>query len=112
MKRRNVVIKGLNEIEGVKCPTPGGAFYAVVELPVKDAEKFCQWLLEEFEYNKQTLMLAPAAGFYATKGLGKKEVRIAYVLNENSLLNAIECLKHALQVYPESTLKEKQSLAE
>ena len=112
VKRRNVVIKGLNEIEGVKCPTPGGAFYAVVELPVKDAEKFCQWLLEEFEYNKQTIMLAPAAGFYATKGLGKKEVRIAYVLNENSLLNAIECLKHALQIYPESTLKEKQSLAE
>ena len=110
VKRRNVVIKGLNEIEGVKCPTPGGAFYAVVELPVKDAEKFCQWLLEEFEYNKQTVMLAPAAGFYATKGLGKKEVRIAYVLNENSLLNAIECLKHALQVYPENTLKQKQSL--
>lgn len=112
VKRRNVVIKGLNEIEGVKCPTPGGAFYAVLELPVKDAEKFCQWLLEEFEYNKQTVMLAPAAGFYATKGLGKKEVRIAYVLNENSLINAIECLKHALQVYPESTLKQKQSLAE
>ncbi len=112
VQRRNVVIKGLNEIEGVKCPTPGGAFYAVVELPVKDAEKFCQWLLEEFEYNNQTVMLAPAAGFYATKGLGRREVRIAYVLNKNSLLNALECLKHALQVYPESTLKEKQSLAE
>ncbi|MDT8411574.1 MAG: pyridoxal phosphate-dependent aminotransferase [Vicingaceae bacterium] len=111
VKRRNVVIKGLNEIEGVKCPTPGGAFYAVVELPVKNAEKFCQWLLEEFEYNNQTVMLAPAAGFYATKGLGKKEVRIAYVLNENSLLNALDCLKHALQVYPESTLKQEQSLA-
>src|SRR5690554_2996665 len=73
VKRRDVVVKGLNEIEGVKCPTPGGAFYAVVELPVKDAEKFCQWLLEEFEYNNQTVMLAPAAGFYATKGLGKRE---------------------------------------
>lgn len=112
VKRRDVVVKGLNEIEGVKCPTPGGAFYAVVELPVKDAEKFCQWLLEEFEYNNQTVMLAPAAGFYATKGLGKREVRIAYVLNETSLLNAIECLKEALKVYPERINVKEQSLAE
>jgi len=98
--RRDLVIKGLNNIEGVKCPTPGGAFYAVAELPVKNAEKFCQWLLEDFEYNNQTVMIAPAAGFYATKGLGEREVRIAYVLNKESLKNAIECLDQALKVYP------------
>lgn len=102
VERRNILIEELNKIEGVKCPVPGGAFYAVVELPVKNAEKFCQWLLEEFEYNNQTVMIAPAAGFYATKGLGEKEVRIAYVLNKESLQNAIECLDKALQVYPES----------
>ena len=99
--RRDILIDGLNKIEGIKCPKPGGAFYAIAELPVKNAEKFCQWLLEEFEYKNQTVMLAPAAGFYATKGLGEKEVRIAYVLNEESLINAIECLKQALSVYPE-----------
>jgi aspartate aminotransferase len=107
VKRRNVVIEGLNAIEGVKCPNPGGAFYAVAELPVDNAEKFCQWLLEEFEYNNQTVMLAPAAGFYATKGLGEKEVRIAYVLNIDSLKKAIECLKHALNIYEGSTIKNK-----
>ena len=101
MERRDIVVNGLNKIEGVKCPNPGGAFYAVAELPVKDAEKFCQWLLEEFEYNNQTVMMAPAAGFYASKGLGKKEVRIAYVLNKDALKNAIECLEEALKVYPE-----------
>ncbi len=101
VERRNILIDGLNKIEGVKCPVPGGAFYAVVELPVKSAERFCQWLLEEFEYNNQTVMIAPAAGFYATKGLGEKEVRIAYVLNKEALQNAIECLSQALMVYPE-----------
>jgi len=101
VSRRDIVIKGLNNIDGVKCPNPGGAFYAVAELPVQNAEKFCQWLLEEFEYNNQTVMIAPAAGFYATKGLGKREVRIAYVLNKESLENAIECLEQALKVYPE-----------
>jgi aspartate aminotransferase len=110
VKRRNVVIEGLNSIEGVKCPNPGGAFYAVAELPVDNAEKFCQWLLEEFEYNNQTVMLAPAAGFYATKGLGEKEVRIAYVLNIDSLKNAIECLKHALNIYEGSTIKNKNKV--
>lgn len=108
VERRDVLIKGLNEIDGVKCPNPGGAFYAIAELPVKNAEKFCQWLLEEFEYNNQTVMLAPAAGFYATKGLGEREVRIAYVLNKDSLLSAIKCLKQALKVYPERiAIKEK-----
>jgi len=106
VSRRDIVIEGLNKIEGVKCPNPGGAFYAVAELPVKNAEKFCQWLLEEFEYNNQTVMIAPAAGFYATKGLGEREVRIAYVLNKEALQNAIECLEQALKVYPEAiTLK-------
>lgn len=107
VNRRDVLIEGLNSIEGVKCPKPGGAFYAVAELPVDNAEKFCQWLLEEFDYNNQTVMLAPAAGFYATKGLGEKEVRLAYVLNVDSLKKAIECLKYALNVYEGSTIKNK-----
>ena len=102
VSRRDIVIKGLNNIDSVKCPNPGGAFYAVAELPVQNAERFCQWLLEEFEYNNQTVMIAPAAGFYATKGLGEREVRIAYVLNKESLLKAIECLEQALKVYPET----------
>lgn len=101
VERRDILIDGLNKIDGIKCPKPRGAFYAIAELPVKNAEKFCQWLLEEFEYNNQTVMIAPAAGFYATKGLGEREVRIAYVLNKEALQNAIECLKQALKVYPE-----------
>ncbi len=107
VERRNIVIEGLNAIEGVKCPNPGGAFYAVAELPVENAEDFCQWLLEEFEYNNKTVMLAPAAGFYATKGLGKKEVRIAYVLNKEALKEAIECLSQALNVYEGSFIRKE-----
>lgn len=107
VQRRDIVIDGLNKIEGVKCPNPGGAFYAVAELPVDNAEKFCQWLLEEFDYNNQTVMLAPAAGFYATKGLGTKEVRIAYVLNKEALQNAVDCLKHALAIYEGSSIKQE-----
>jgi len=99
--RRNLVIDGLNKIEGVRCPKPGGAFYAIAELPVDNAEYFCQWLLESFEHENQTVMLAPANGFYASEGLGKSEVRIAYVLNKESLQNAIECLDQALKTYPE-----------
>ena len=110
VERRNILIEGLNKIEGVKCPVPGGAFYAVVELPVKNAEKFCQWLLEDFDYNNQTVMIAPAAGFYASKGLGEKEVRIAYVLNKQALQNAIECLSQALKVYPERITSEEKEL--
>jgi len=101
VKRRDILIDGLNKIDGITCPSPGGAFYAIAKLPVKNAEKFCQWLLEEFEYKNQTVMLAPAAGFYATPNLGKQEVRLAYVLNEESLKNALDCLKEALKVYPE-----------
>ena len=110
VQRRNIVIEGLNAIEGVKCPNPGGAFYAVAELPVDNAEEFCQWLLEEFEYNNQTVMLAPAAGFYATKGLGKREVRIAYVLNKEALKEALVCLKQALLAYEGSSIHSKKSI--
>lgn len=110
VERRDILIKELNKIDGVKCPIPGGAFYTVVELPVQNAEKFCQWLLEDFEYNNQTVMIAPAAGFYATKGLGEREVRIAYVLNKEALKNAIECLSQALKVYPERINSEAKEM--
>ena len=85
---------------GVFCPNPGGAFYAIAKLPIDDCDKFCQWLLEEFSYNKATVMLAPATGFYGTPGLGKNEVRLAYVLNIDSLNKAMDCLEKALEVYP------------
>jgi len=98
--RRNFLVEELNKIEGVVCPKPKGAFYCMVKLPVDDTDKFAQWLLEDFEYNNQTIMMAPASGFYATPGLGKDEVRIAYVLKKEDLASAVECLKHALEVYP------------
>ncbi len=98
--RRNYVIDALNRIPGVFSPMPKGAFYSVISLPVEDADHFCQWLLEDFNYNMQTVMLAPASGFYATKGLGKNEARIAYVLKLEDLKNAVKCLEEALKVYP------------
>ncbi|MDR2906735.1 MAG: pyridoxal phosphate-dependent aminotransferase [Bacteroidales bacterium] len=98
-KRRNIVVEAINKMDGCFCPNPKGAFYAVARLPIDDSDKFCQWLLEKFEHNKQTVMLAPATGFYATKGAGKNEVRISYVLNENDLHNAMECLELALKQY-------------
>ncbi|MDD3740515.1 MAG: pyridoxal phosphate-dependent aminotransferase [Bacteroidales bacterium] len=101
--RRNFMVSELNKIPGVYCPNPKGAFYTVVKLPIDDADRFSQWILEDFEYNKQTVMVAPATGFYNTKGLGKNEVRIAYVLKIDDLRNAIETLKHALEVYPGRT---------
>lgn len=100
INRRNFVIEALNKIEGVYAPMPKGAFYTVIQLPVDDAEKFCQWMLEEFDYNNETVMLAPAAGFYATPGLGKNEARIAYVLNTDDLKNAVKCIEEGLKVYP------------
>jgi len=100
--RRDVMISLLNAIPGVKCPAPGGAFYAVAQLPVADADDFCQWMLSDFEYENQTVMMAPASGFYATPGLGKNEVRIAYVLKEESLRKAIECLAKGLEAYKEA----------
>ncbi len=98
--RRNIMVDGLNSIPGVFCPKPSGAFYCVAKFPVDDAEKFCQWLLEDFEYNGATVMMAPANGFYSTKGSGQQEARIAYVLNQDSLHKAVKVLEEALKVYP------------
>jgi aspartate aminotransferase len=100
LARRDLMVKRLNAMDGVFCPKPGGAFYAIAELPIDDCDKFCQWLLESFSYKNQTVMLAPATGFYGTKGLGQKEVRLAYVLNLESLNAAMDCLEKALQEYP------------
>lgn len=109
--RRDLVIKLLNEIPGVRCPTPGGAFYAVAQLPVADTDAFCQWMLESFSYEGATVMMAPASGFYATANTGKSEVRIAYVLNEDDLTQAIRCLKEGLKQYTaaHSEIKNLQS---
>jgi aspartate aminotransferase len=98
--RRNYMVEALNKIPGVYCPKPKGAFYTVVKLPVDDSDKFAQWLLEVFEYNNQTVMVAPASGFYSTPGSGKNEVRIAYVLKIDDLKNAMTILAEALKVYP------------
>ena len=100
IERRDFMVEALNKMPGVVCPKPKGAFYAVVKLPVDDADKFAQWLLEDFDYNKQTVMVAPASGFYSTPGLGKDEVRIAYVLKISELKGAMETLAKALEVYP------------
>lgn len=99
-KRRDTIVERLNAMPGVFCPNPGGAFYAMATLPVDDAEVFCQWLLESFSYKGHTLMLAPAAGFYGTPGLGKQEVRLAYVLNSDAINAAMDCLEKALVDYP------------
>ncbi len=101
VERRNIMVDGLNSIPGVFCPKPSGAFYCVARFPVADAEKFCIWLLESFEFEGQTVMMAPANGFYSTENAGKNEVRIAYVLNQDSLKKSVECLRHALEQYPE-----------
>tara|TARA_B100001758_G_scaffold157633_1_gene135887 strand:- start:10724 stop:11923 length:1200 start_codon:yes stop_codon:yes gene_type:complete len=104
VSRRDLLIDGLNKIEGVICPKPKGAFYAIAQLPVDNADRFAQWLLEDFDLNGETLMVAPAAGFYSTKNIGKDQVRIAYVLNRNSLQKAINCLAQALKLYPGRTI--------
>lgn len=98
--RRDLIVQRLNAMPHVFCPMPGGAFYAMAKLPIDDADKFCQWLLESFAYNGQTVMLAPATGFYGTPGLGKQEVRLAYVLNLNAINSAMDCLEKALEQYP------------
>jgi aspartate aminotransferase len=97
--RRDLLVKRLNAMDGVFCPNPGGAFYAMAKLPVADTEVFCQWLLEDFAHEGATVMMAPAAGFYATKGQGKDEVRLAYVLNLEDINHAMDCLEAALKVY-------------
>lgn len=103
-KRRDTLVKRLNAMPGVFCPNPGGAFYAMAELPIDDSDTFCQWLLESFAHNGKTVMLAPASGFYGTTGLGKKEVRLAYVLNVTAINEAMDCLEEALKVYPGRTV--------
>lgn len=103
LARRDFVIENINKIPGVFCPKPSGAFYCIAKLPIDNADKFCQWLLEEFNFNGQTVMLAPATGFYSTPNAGENEVRIAYILNLNDLKNAIICLQEALKVYPGKT---------
>ena len=102
--RRNFVVQSLNNMEGVYCPMPNGAFYCIAQLPIDNADTFCQWLLENFSYENQTVMLAPATGFYSTPGYGINQVRIAYVLKIDDLRKAMECLDNALKVYPGRTI--------
>ena len=104
LSRRDILVDRLNKMEGVFCPNPGGAFYAMARLPIDDSDKFCQWLLESFSHNNTTVMMAPATGFYATPGKGKNEVRLAYVLNKEAIHKAMDCLEEALKVYPGRTL--------
>ncbi|MBL0343418.1 MAG: pyridoxal phosphate-dependent aminotransferase [Bacteroidetes bacterium] len=101
--RRDFVVEALNNIPGVFCPKPSGAFYVITQLPIDNSDKFCQWLLESFEYKMQTVMLAPATGFYSTPGAGLNQVRVAYVLNLEDLKNALKCLEEALKLYPGRT---------
>lgn len=98
--RRNIVVESINKMDGCFCPNPGGAFYAVARLPIDDADRFCQWLLTDFNCDGKTVMLAPATGFYSTKGRGLNEVRISYVLNVDDLKASMKCLEQALKVYP------------
>lgn len=112
LARRDLLVSRLNKMPGVYCPNPGGAFYAIARLPIDDSDKFCQWLLESFSYKDQTVMLAPATGFYGTEGLGKNEVRLAYVLNLDALNAAMDCLEKALEVYPGKVVGKKLTAAE
>lgn len=98
--RRDILVNALNKIDGVFCPNPGGAFYVVAQLPIDNADKFCQWMLESFSLNNETVMMAPATGFYSTPGAGQNQVRMAYVLNTDDLKSAMICLDEALKVYP------------
>ena len=103
INRRDCIVAELNKIEGVKCPNPKGAFYTVIELPVDDTDKFCQWMLEDFSYENQTVMMAPATGFYSDPQLGKHQVRVAYVLKIEDLKSAAKCLAEGLKAYPGRT---------
>jgi aspartate aminotransferase len=105
VERRKYLIDGLNRIPGVYSPIPMGAFYTVAKLPVDDADKFCAWLLSDFEFEGQTVMMAPASGFYTTPNVGRNEVRIAYVLEKEALKKALIVLEKALEAYPGNTLK-------
>ncbi|NVN95735.1 MAG: pyridoxal phosphate-dependent aminotransferase [Bacteroidetes bacterium] len=101
--RRDLVVEAINKMDGCFCPNPKGAFYAVARLPIDNADKFCQWLLEDFEYKNETVMLAPATGFYSTKGKGTDEVRISYVLKVEDLKASMKCLEEAIKIYPGKT---------
>lgn len=103
VSRRDLMIEGLNKIDGVRSPKPLGAFYTIAELPVDDAEYFCQWMLSDFEHNGHTVMMAPASGFYATPDIGTTQVRIAYVLDKEKLKQALECIEEGLKKYPGRT---------
>ena len=105
VERRNCLIEGLNRIPGVFSPMPMGAFYTVAKLPVENAEDFCKWCLSDFNYEGETVMMAPASGFYATPGAGKNQVRIAYVLKKEDLQRALVVLEKALAVYPGKTME-------
>jgi aspartate aminotransferase len=109
--RRNTIVSALNNMDGVYCPNPGGAFYVMAQLPIDNSDKFCQWMLEEFSHENQTVMMAPATGFYSTPGAGLNEVRLAYVLNNDDLAKAMTCLEEALKVYP-GRVKTKELKAE
>ena len=100
VNRRDLLIQGLNKIDGITCPKPSGAFYCIAQLPIDDADKFAKWLLEEFSWNNKTVMVAPAEGFYSTPEIGKQQIRIAYVLNLKELQNAITIIEEALKIYP------------
>lgn len=103
LARRDIIVEYINKIPGAYCPVPRGAFYVVARLPIDDSDRFCRWLLEDFEYDNQTVMLAPAIGFYSTEGRGMDEVRISYVLNVEDLKKSMKCLEEALKVYPGKT---------
>lgn len=107
-ERRNTLVNALNAMDGVFCPNPGGAFYVVARLPIDNADTFCQWMLEKFSYENQTVMMAPATGFYSTKGAGQNEVRLAYVLKNEDLAKAMTCLDKALKEYPGRTVGSEQ----
>ena len=102
--RRDVCIEGINSIEGASCPIPKGAFYIVAKLPIDDSERFCKWMLTDFNYNGKTVMMAPASGFYSTEGRGNHEVRISYCLKKDDLKEAMFILKKALDAYPGRTI--------
>ena len=100
VNRRDLLVEGLNKIDGIICPKPSGAFYCIAQLPIDDADKFAKWLLEEFSWNNMTVMIAPAQGFYSTSEIGKQQIRIAYVLNQEELKNAITIIEEGLKIYP------------
>jgi aspartate aminotransferase len=106
------LVDGLNRINGVYSPIPMGAFYTVARLPIDDADAFCAWLLSDFEYENQTIFMAPASGFYTTPGFGKDEVRIAYVLKKEDLATSLKILEEALKVYPGSKVRQNNAVAQ